>query len=103
MPDAHQDSIYKKLLDVRVRTDMSLRPTKHLKNTFTDFSGREQPLRDTSDDPLTSVRSQSGNHSKGKPQQNGMEPQKATAAVNSQLWDLYQYHSDSCCSYVGPG
>ena len=45
MPDAHQDSIYKKLLDVRVRTDMSLRPTKHLKNTFTDFSGREQPLR----------------------------------------------------------
>ena len=34
-----------KLQQVRSREDLSLRPMKHLKDTFTDFEGTEKPLR----------------------------------------------------------
>jgi len=33
-----------KLQDIRDRKDLKLRPTKHLKDTFTDFDGIEKPL-----------------------------------------------------------
>jgi len=45
MSSVHENPVYKKLQDIRKREDLSLRATKHLKTTFTDFAGREQPLR----------------------------------------------------------
>jgi len=36
--------IIEKLKALRSRTDLKLKPTPHLKTTFTDFSGNEQPL-----------------------------------------------------------
>jgi len=33
-----------KMKEIRTRTDLKLRPTPHLKQTFTDFSGNERPL-----------------------------------------------------------
>lgn len=37
-------SVPTKLLEYRTRMDLALRPTKHLKETFTDFDGQEKPL-----------------------------------------------------------
>ena len=39
------DKAHQTLRGVRERTDLTLRPTRHLKTTFTDFSGQEQPLK----------------------------------------------------------
>ena len=36
--------VHQKLKDIRERKDLKLRPTKHLKDTFTDFDGKEKPL-----------------------------------------------------------
>ena len=36
--------VQKKLKDIRNRTDLKLKPLKHLKSTFTDFDGVEKPL-----------------------------------------------------------
>ena len=39
------EQVLTKLKAIRARTDLALRPTKHLKTTFTDFSGRERELK----------------------------------------------------------
>jgi SNF2 family DNA or RNA helicase len=39
------EAVQKKLKEIRSRTDLSLKPMKHLKSTFTDFDGSEKPLR----------------------------------------------------------
>ena len=39
-----EDDNYKKLKALRSRTDLKLRPCKHLKQTFTGFDGKEKPL-----------------------------------------------------------
>ena len=36
--------VHPKLVEIRERKDLKLRPTKHLKDTFTDFDGKEKPL-----------------------------------------------------------
>jgi len=42
---AQEEAVQKKLADIRSRTDLVLKPMKHLKSTFTDFDGEEKPLR----------------------------------------------------------
>lgn len=37
--------IHPRLLEIRQRKDLKLKPTKHLKQTFTGFDGKEHPLR----------------------------------------------------------
>lgn len=37
--------VHAKLRKIRERKDLSLRPTKHLRETFTDFDGNEKPLK----------------------------------------------------------
>jgi SNF2 family DNA or RNA helicase len=44
MSDEHLEAVHKKLKSLRERTDLSLRPTTHLKTTFTGFDGEEHPL-----------------------------------------------------------
>ena len=39
------DKLYKKLKDIRTRKDLTLRPTKYLKSTFTGFDGEEHQLK----------------------------------------------------------
>lgn len=38
------DAVPPKLLEIRQRKDLKLRATKHLKDTYVDFAGRERPL-----------------------------------------------------------
>lgn len=38
-------AVYEKLKGIRSRTDLEVRATKHLKDTFTGFDGQEHPLR----------------------------------------------------------
>lgn len=40
----NQLKTHEKLRELRTRTDLKLKPLKHLKATFTDFSGQERPL-----------------------------------------------------------
>ena len=41
---SQMDPTYQKLLEFRQRTDLKLKPLKHLKKTFTDFAGNEREL-----------------------------------------------------------
>lgn len=41
---SQHEATYKKLLELRQRTDLKLKPLKHLKSTFTGFDGVEHPL-----------------------------------------------------------
>ena len=43
-PQAEKQSVSEKLMGIRTRTDLKLKPTPHLKTTFTDFSGNERDL-----------------------------------------------------------
>jgi len=45
MPLPKCNPVPPKLKEIRERKDLQLRPTKHLKETFTDFDGQEKPLR----------------------------------------------------------
>lgn len=38
------EAAHKKLKEIREKKDLKIRPTKHLKTTFTDFTGVEKPL-----------------------------------------------------------
>jgi len=44
MADDRLAKVAAKLQTIRTRTDLKLKPTKHLKTTFTDFSGNERDL-----------------------------------------------------------
>ena len=44
MADEKLLKAHAKLKEIRKRTDLNIRPTKHLKTTFTDFAGDEKPL-----------------------------------------------------------
>lgn len=45
MSDTQLRAVHAKLKSLRERKDLKLRPTKHLKSTFTDFDGQEKPLK----------------------------------------------------------
>lgn len=46
IPQAAQEAaIYKKLKEIRDRKDLKLKANKYLKETFTDFNGKERPLK----------------------------------------------------------
>jgi len=45
MSDPQLQAVHTKLKGLRERDDLKLRPTKHLKETFTDFDGQEKPLK----------------------------------------------------------
>jgi hypothetical protein len=42
--DAKTAKTYEKLKEIRKRTDLKLKPTPYLKDTFTGFDGEEHPL-----------------------------------------------------------
>jgi len=44
IPMSNMDKVQKKLKGIRERQDLVLKPTKFLKETFTDFDGTEKPL-----------------------------------------------------------
>jgi len=45
MDDDNLEAVHKRLKGLRERTDLSLRSTSHLKDTFTGFDGQEHPLK----------------------------------------------------------
>ena len=45
MDDNNLEAVHKRLKGLRERSDLSLRSTSHLKDTFTGFDGQEHPLK----------------------------------------------------------